>query len=585
MYEIFSDNVLLYAPYLKAEDKKILNPKWVMELGKAGELTFIAPPESPLYLGQNTNDGETRYDKLTSTIWIRKTLNNNTKIIWSGRVLHEDKDFNGNKDVYCEGRLAYLNDGICFPYRFGYPKKPAYIDRTRYCADRVFPASYESPDSEGRPRAGLIPNYIRLFNVHQQANKQFQIGTLNVEALDHDPNGYSFGSDEFNSFYDEMTEKLINDPNFGGYFSVSYGGTTIDENNKLDAYFNYLHYEDGSNDDAPHSNQVIRFGENLLDITEYVDTENIFTIITPLGKTTTNYIYKRDESIVNVINENNKKAILWAWLVNKDSDVAAKYKSSPSAESPPKEDDFINNEFPKSETGPRIDITSVNITGNGSPYKYMPRPDQWDSDSYNVKKYGSIERTMVFDDVEDPSKLLELGEIYLGLIGLIDTISITAADLSVIDVNADEIELGDMVTIESVPHGIFAKLQCRKIELDFENPMSTVFTFGSTVSGLTDKQLDTAKQTLKNTERVNSTEQNLINKIDAIDSDGLTNYAKKSELLALQTETNNTLASINNTLASIRQLPSVTNIDDGKILKVVNGAWQLVVDSGGGSTN
>lgn len=565
MYEIFNGNTLLYATYLQAKDKKILNPKWSMELGKAGELTFTAPPEHPMYTGLNTNDSESRYDKLNSTILLRK---NGNKVIWTGRVLHDDKDFYGNKEVYCEGRLAYLNDGIAFPYSFGYGKSPEYEGDPRHIYGPVDIWT-------------LVGRFIQMYNLHQISKKRFLHGDVTVTAFD-EKTTFKMKSDEYNSIYSELMDKFCNDSNFGGYFYVHYTGTQV---SNLQAYLDYLKYINSLSEDpdAPHSGQVIRFGENLLDITEYVDAANIYTVVTPLGKYTTNYKCNLDTgnrvgTIINVLNEGSKVSTLWGYLREHHASNNKVREYGTTDAIPMKDgkvnDGFIHDFFPNSEQGPRLSIASVNIE-NGRSYDYIPTPSYWTTDAGHqdslIAKYGTIERTVIYDDVDSPSELLTLGQKYRSLVNFVDTISITAADLSLVDVNVDDIELGDLVDIESVPHGITAQFQLRKIEYDFENPMSTVYTFGSSITGLTDRQLDNAKQTLKNTERANSTE-NLINKIDAIDSDGQLNYAKKSELLALQTETNNAIL-------AIRQLPPVTADDNGKILKVINGTWQLVKES------
>lgn len=72
--------------------------------------------------------------------------------------------------------------------------------------------------------------------------------------------------------WDEINDKLLK--SIGGYLKLIFGkGNSIDY-----IYCKYLNSYGGISD------QVIQFGENLLDIKEYITAENIFTILIPLGK-------------------------------------------------------------------------------------------------------------------------------------------------------------------------------------------------------------------------------------------------------------------------------------------------------------
>lgn len=80
-------------------------PELTAELNKAGSLSFNVPITNVLY---------NELQKLSTTI----TVEQDGKQIWKGRILNSDRDFYRNKATYCEGELAFLNDGIVAPYDY-----------------------------------------------------------------------------------------------------------------------------------------------------------------------------------------------------------------------------------------------------------------------------------------------------------------------------------------------------------------------------------------------------------------------------------------------------------------------------------
>ena len=94
MYAIYSDGDLLYAPNMTNLGYICTSPKLTMELNKAGSLEFTLPATNPSY---------NAYSKLKSIISVEENGNS----IWRGRVLDDTKDIYLNKDVMCEGELAF----------------------------------------------------------------------------------------------------------------------------------------------------------------------------------------------------------------------------------------------------------------------------------------------------------------------------------------------------------------------------------------------------------------------------------------------------------------------------------------------
>ena len=223
MFTIYADNELLYSPDMVDDGYSIVDPVLTEELNKSGSLEFILPTTNVMY---------DKLKKLKSLIVVK--LDN--KEIWWGRVLHDDKDWFNRKHVYCEGMMSYLLDSVVRPYDF-----------------------------KGTP-SDMFGQMIIRHNKQVDQSKQFQLGTRDVT----DSNDYvHYSSTVYPSTLSEIFEKLVN--THGGYVKVykSTVGTNI---------INYLTQYGTTSD------QVIEFGKNLLDITEYIDATNVFTVLIPLGK-------------------------------------------------------------------------------------------------------------------------------------------------------------------------------------------------------------------------------------------------------------------------------------------------------------
>lgn len=158
----------------------------------------------------------------------------NEKEIFFGRVLYSKNDFYKRKDIYCEGQLAFLLDSIQRPYQF----------------------QGDIPE--------LFSQFINNHNSQVDDWKQFQIGNVTVT----DPNNYiNRESSQYPNTFDELNEKFID----------THGGYLIPRLQEGVRYLDYL------NESGKTNSQVIEFGKNLLDITEYITAEDVFTVLIPLG--------------------------------------------------------------------------------------------------------------------------------------------------------------------------------------------------------------------------------------------------------------------------------------------------------------
>ena len=220
MYQIYCDNTLLYDP--RDEGNPILSGKVSLAVNATGELTFTLPP---------MHQGIDLIRKLSSVVQVY----DDGELLYEGRVLDSKADMYHTVTYTCEGTLAYLLDSIQRP--------KAYHDLT--------PASY-------------LSDKIEQHNNQVEAGKRFLLGTVEKQAMNYDARE----DNQYTNTLDTIMDKLV-DSN-GGYLRVRKQGDT--------RYLDYL--------ESYHriSGQVIRFGENILDLTEHISAENVITVLVPLGK-------------------------------------------------------------------------------------------------------------------------------------------------------------------------------------------------------------------------------------------------------------------------------------------------------------
>lgn len=206
----------------KSQDLKLIEPKLALEENKSGTFSFKISKTHPYY------------DKVLKMSCEISVLREN-EIIYVGRPLTDDEDFYGTKNIVCEGILAYFLDSVQRPYS----------------------------------HQGTIKNFFqKLVDNHNSmvdAFKQFAVGTVDVI----DSNDYiNRSTSEYTSTFQVFNDKLID--THGGYLKVDYESQII----------NYLQSSGGE------SKQIIKFGENLLDLNKYIKSDGLITAVIPLGAET-----------------------------------------------------------------------------------------------------------------------------------------------------------------------------------------------------------------------------------------------------------------------------------------------------------
>lgn len=224
MYTLYADDQLIYSPDYLEENLMIENPYYEKESNKAGSCQFVI---------FNTNPYYDQIKPLKTSI----TVKENGKDVWYGRVLNTSNDFNNRKTVYCEGMLSFFCDSIIRPYEF-----------------------------ESKTLQEMFNYYLEAHNSQVEYWKQVTVKKFDVEDI--------YGAKKWESTGYKNTKDVINE------LVEDYGGYLIFERD-AEKKINYLSYV--KQPDIPSSNQEIEFGDNLLNVTDAVNPENIYTCLIPIG--------------------------------------------------------------------------------------------------------------------------------------------------------------------------------------------------------------------------------------------------------------------------------------------------------------
>ena len=227
MYSIYTGTQAIYAPSGSGSNYLVQNPRYQHEINKAGQLEFTLLPENPVY---------GKLKRLTSPI----SLYQDGEEIWFGRVFSGEKDFYNSEVVTAEGALSFLHDVIIRPFKI----------------------TFQTGDVVSR----YIEYILKQYNNRVEEWKKIYPGNVTVTET----NQYLYRyKDSYNDAFEVLMEHTV-ESSLGGYLSI-----------RRDAGKTYLDY---TAEAGEISNQVIQFGENLLDLTNYVTAENVYTVIIPIGK-------------------------------------------------------------------------------------------------------------------------------------------------------------------------------------------------------------------------------------------------------------------------------------------------------------
>lgn len=213
--------------------RTLVDPHVKVEMGKAGSCEFTILPTHTLY------DRLKRMVTFITVEEIDPDINHDI-VLFKGRIVELETDLYGQKKVTCEGDLAYLGDSYTPPLA----SKNTVIAVPRY-----------------------FEEIITQHNGQVEAAKQFTVG---------DTSAFSGVEDKFSESSYQNSSRALEDliEYHGGYLRTRHeGGTT---------YLDYV------KDTATPGRAVprVEFAKNLVDFTEKVSAEDIFTVLIPLGDKT-----------------------------------------------------------------------------------------------------------------------------------------------------------------------------------------------------------------------------------------------------------------------------------------------------------
>ena len=258
MYRVLCDGKVLHD--VRDEDYMLMEPKISLELNKTGNFDFSILPRHP-----NTDV----INKLKSKIEVYE----DSELLFSGRSLTDEIDFQRTGQVSSEGELAFLLDSVQRAHTYG---------------------SESSEVHKADNNIDIFKALIAEHNSQMGAEKQFTIGTIDIDSVP-----ITKLSTNYETTWDFINTNFIG--KYPGYLRVRHE--------------NGIRYLDYVKQYGKVSNQVIRFGENLLDLKKYTKAENIKTAIIPVG----------GNGVTNIASANggkdyiyNQEAVdLYGWIYEK----------------------------------------------------------------------------------------------------------------------------------------------------------------------------------------------------------------------------------------------------------------------------
>ena len=417
LYEVYVDGNKFYDPTIS--ELALIDPRLDLSENSAGEMEFTLPLQHPKY---------DSFEPLTSTIEVFSE----GEWLWEGRITDESHDINNLKTYTVEGALGYLNDSI----------QP----------QAVF---HDIP----------LESYIeRLLNIHNSMvpdNRKIYLGIITIE----DSNDSLYRYTNFKTTLQELKEDIVD--NLGGHIRI--------RKNEGKLYLDILKEYDRT------CSQVIRLGENLIDLAPSFDYKKIASFIIPRGAR-----LEDQETYEDGLE-----------LLDK-----------------------------------RVTIEEVN---NGK--EYISREDLFE-------KYNKIWRVVVFDDIHVPENLLKKAEEYLrdGQWGDM-VIEAKAIDLNYTSEEFQEFRLGDRVRVKSDIHGIDRYFPITSQSINFNNISENTITLGGigepvTITGVTNQITINAEKLDERVKESNRVIQQAVYQATELINQGLNGYVRVSgnEILIMDTD-------------------------------------------------
>lgn len=378
MYKIYADDFLIYDDTSPDSYLKVTSPKLSLAENSAGSLTMTIPP------------GNAGYDMIVRMV-TNITVEKDGEYFWAGRVLQEKKDFWNNRNLTCEGELAFLNDTT----------QPQ--DSRRY------------PGGPGGMRTLLLA-LLAEHNDHALPDRRIYVnlpdGTASGIVTAELPSG---GIDFVRNY--EKTIECVNK------LSEEYSGAArIRRVVKGGATYRVLDFlkVERPEDRLDTNTQTVEFGKNLIEFSSSFDSSEYATVIVPLG------------------------------------------------------------EKLKSEEGEGVEGLERYVTVETDPRsggtRYVKAAQEV------IDERGWIEKVVHFDDISTPSLLYNKAMQYLTDLQFETMqIDLSALDLHYLNPEIEDIRIGDLIQVVSVPHGIHHFFPVKKLDIPLDQPQNATYQLGDNV--------------------------------------------------------------------------------------------------------
>lgn len=476
MYRMLYNDSFLFDPF--DETRIVSSASITTNVNAASYLDFTIAATHPLY---------DTIEQRSGTI----TLYSDNEKLFQGQITSIDMDIDGNKSVTCSSALDWLKDVQLRPYS---------TDQSE-CDEYEFKLD-KAPDALDAYFQWLIDQY----NAQNKDDRYFAINVNQAADLTN-RNIVYFASTSPRSVADAIEEDILK--NFGGYLVLRYE----DDRLILDLY----------SDIHEMNEQVIDYGENILDISRSESTDGQYTAVYPIGATPQytaeqqkyhdekdiydEMMKERDETeraaiaklqkeeeaeqnrINGITDKNAKKAAQDALKRRKDQRQAREKAFSDETKRLQDAQKIKDDKNAADKTKPNpITIESLNNGGYPGDLDIFKEGDVVYSVSH-VARYGYKEFVYSESDVHDKNELLTLAVVKLKtLMAPMLTIDVRAVDQALYNPKHRHLFAGQAVRVRSKAHNIDEFMMVSAIDLDLVDPAKTTATLGVEYDTLTGQQ-------------------------------------------------------------------------------------------------
>lgn len=476
MYRMLYNDNFLFDPF--DETRIVSSASITTNVNAASYLDFTIAANHPLY-----NEIEQR----SGTI----TLYSDNEKLFQGQITAIDMDMDGNKSVTCSSALDWLKDVQLRPYS---------TDQAE-CNEYEFKLD-KAPDALDAYFQWLIDQY----NAQNKDGRYFTINVNQAADLTRQSLVY-FASTSPRSVADAIEQDILG--TFGGYLVLRYD----DDQLILDLY----------SDIHEMNEQVIDYGENILDISRNESTDDQYTAVYPIGKTPQytaeqqkyhdekaifdEYMKQREATERAAIAQLQKEEEAEQKRITGMADGQAK-KNAENALKKRKDQRQIREKAFSDETKRLQDAQKIKDDKNAAD-KTKPNPitiESLDNGGYPgdldifkegdvvysvsyVQRYGYKEFVYSDTNVEDKQLLLMLAVAKLkSLLAPSLSIDVRAVDQALYNPKHTHLFAGQAVRVRSKPHKVDEFMMVSSIDLDLIDPSRTTATLGVAYDTLTGQQ-------------------------------------------------------------------------------------------------